>query len=81
MGVDLTPDRRLTTDVGRDDRGRLVTLWRTEFWLRGEMVDATPLTPHPRQAIRDGDEATRVRPELPDYLPEYRKAQRTFTAA
>lgn len=80
MGVGLAPDRRLTTDVGRDDHGRLVTLWRTELWLRGEMVDATPWTPHPRQAIRDGDEASRVRAELPDYIASYRQAQRDFAA-
>lgn len=76
----LRPDRRLETTVGRDDAGDLSTLWRTEFWLRGEMVDATPWTAHPRQAIRDGDDIEQRPPELPDYIPSYRQAQRVFAA-
>lgn len=43
-----------------------VTLWRTE-WVQGaDLVDATPWTPHPAQAIRDGETADR----------EYRRALR-----
>lgn len=81
MGVDLTPDRRLETDVGRSNDGRLITVYRTEFWLRREMVHATPWTPRVRQAIADGTDYERRPYELPDYIPAYREAQRTFTAA
>lgn len=74
----LRPDRRLETTPGRDDAGDRITLYRTEFWLRGEMVDATPWTAHPRQAIRDGDEIEQHPSELPDWIPAYREAQRRF---
>lgn len=50
----LTPSRDLTSTVGYDDDGQTVLLWRTEWNLAGEMIDATPWTPHVRQAIGEG---------------------------
>lgn len=55
----LTPSRELTTTAGYDADGQLVTLWRTEWALRGELIDATPWTPHPAQAITEGIERDR----------------------
>lgn len=54
MGVTLTPDRQLATTAGYDADGDRITLYRTEWVLRGELVDATPWTPRVRQAIGEG---------------------------
>ena len=50
----LTPSRELAATAGYADNGRHIHLWRTEWLLRGELVDATPWTPHPAQAISEG---------------------------
>jgi hypothetical protein len=56
MAASLTPDRSLATTVGVDEDDHLITLWRTEWTLRAELVDATPWVRSPRQAIRLADE-------------------------
>ena len=55
----LTPSRELASTPGYDADGDPVTLWRTEWTVRGELVDATPWTPHPATAITEGIEADR----------------------
>lgn len=59
MAQVLTPSRELVTTVGYDSDGELVTLWATAWTLRGELVDQTPWTPHPAQAITEGIERDR----------------------
>jgi hypothetical protein len=57
MGVTLVPDRQLATTAGVDEEGNFITLYRTEWVLRGQLVDATPWARSPRQAIGDGVDA------------------------
>lgn len=56
MGQTLTPDRILATTAAVDGE----TLYRSEWHLRGSMVDATPWATSPVRAIRDGIEADRA---------------------
>jgi hypothetical protein len=59
MGTNaLRPDRRLETMPRWDEvREQMRPAHRTEWWLRGSLVGATPWCWSPRQAIRDGLEA------------------------
>lgn len=50
----LTPSRELAQTLGYDADGTPVMLWRTEWTLHGELIDATPWTPHVRHAIGEG---------------------------
>lgn len=50
----LTPARELAQTLGYDHDGAPVMLWRTEWTVAGELIDATPWTPHVRAAIGEG---------------------------